>query len=514
MTYTITESEKQRILGLHDLALNADLIRERLLQCKITSDGKVIIYEGNAYSAETGERLPLLEKWTLSDILHTVGDVASGAVDFIIPGSGAIIDTVNAISYVVEAQFQRDQKKKTTLYIMAAVTFAFVILPGALQAAAIPLKRAIKYGGKALNLPIVKQGFKIIGKNVDRILTGIPSLVKRAVESPLGIKLLKEKGSTRIAAGLGKWIDNIKNALNKLTPAVAGAADSAAAKDVKGSTRKLARRKLARTLSKKSAWKLGVFFQTLPKITQGTYVMKKFGFQAGRAYGFKMSKGAKGIIAKTAKSKDFRKVMLVRVAGDKALVRLEVNELEKGTGKILSKYYDAAIREIPINEFITGTIGRPFLWKAKREIVPIFVKRFADFILPDGKDLDYDAMGKMIDLNPDQTALESLAWLRDELMGDEGNTPTQGQTTTQGVNTSVQSFQNALIALGYPLPRFGADGSFGSETQNALQKFQIDTRLEDQNGKMNRLTAQQLAFELKNRNIPNSEQLQKTLTSL
>jgi len=107
-----------------------------------------------------------------------------------------------------------------------------------------------------------------------------------------------------------------------------------------------------------------------------------------------------------------------------------------------------------------------------------------------------------------------LAWLRDELMGDEGNTPTQGQTTTQGVNTSVQSFQNALIALGYPLPRFGADGSFGSETQNALQKFQIDTRLEDQNGKMNRLTAQQLAFELKNRNIPNSEQLQKTLTSL
>lgn len=33
-------------------------------------------------------------------------------------------------------------------------------------------------------------------------------------------------------------------------------------------------------------------------------------------------------------------------------------------------------------------------------------------------------------------------------------------------------FQRALIALDYPLPRFGADGDFGGETRAAMQSFQ------------------------------------------
>lgn len=34
------------------------------------------------------------------------------------------------------------------------------------------------------------------------------------------------------------------------------------------------------------------------------------------------------------------------------------------------------------------------------------------------------------------------------------------------------AIQRALIALGYPLPRFGADGDFGGETRQAMQAFQ------------------------------------------
>lgn len=36
----------------------------------------------------------------------------------------------------------------------------------------------------------------------------------------------------------------------------------------------------------------------------------------------------------------------------------------------------------------------------------------------------------------------------------------------------IKAFQQALIAAGYPLPRFGADGSFGAESRTAMQRFQ------------------------------------------
>jgi Domain of unknown function (DUF4157)/Putative peptidoglycan binding domain len=43
---------------------------------------------------------------------------------------------------------------------------------------------------------------------------------------------------------------------------------------------------------------------------------------------------------------------------------------------------------------------------------------------------------------------------------------------------AVEKIQQALIDAGFPLPRFGADGDFGSETQTALQSFQGANGLE------------------------------------
>ena len=41
----------------------------------------------------------------------------------------------------------------------------------------------------------------------------------------------------------------------------------------------------------------------------------------------------------------------------------------------------------------------------------------------------------------------------------------------------VSELQNDLLQLGYQLPQFGADGSFGKETQKALMEFQKDNGL-------------------------------------
>jgi peptidoglycan hydrolase-like protein with peptidoglycan-binding domain len=42
----------------------------------------------------------------------------------------------------------------------------------------------------------------------------------------------------------------------------------------------------------------------------------------------------------------------------------------------------------------------------------------------------------------------------------------------------IENIQAALTFLGYPLPKFGVDGFFGSETANAIKKFNEDTQKE------------------------------------
>lgn len=51
-------------------------------------------------------------------------------------------------------------------------------------------------------------------------------------------------------------------------------------------------------------------------------------------------------------------------------------------------------------------------------------------------------------------------------------------------NKDTEALQNALILMGYKLPKFGVDGKFGLETQKAVESFEIDNGL-TVDGKMN-----------------------------
>jgi hypothetical protein len=187
---------------------------EKLKKCKFTPDGKYVVYEGKAYNTSNGEEVPINESWTLSDILHTGADVLSMGLDFVIPGSGAIVDTLNALSYIIEAQFKSNEEKDS-LYLMAAITFAFVILPGPLQAMATPLKRAIKTG-VGMTSPVVVKALKIIGGSLDTLLLGIPTRVNAALKSPLAKNIL---GSYRgkISGFITAFTTRTKSILGKLT---------------------------------------------------------------------------------------------------------------------------------------------------------------------------------------------------------------------------------------------------------------------------------------------------------
>jgi peptidoglycan hydrolase-like protein with peptidoglycan-binding domain len=87
----------------------------------------------------------------------------------------------------------------------------------------------------------------------------------------------------------------------------------------------------------------------------------------------------------------------------------------------------------------------------------------------------------------------------------------EGESGVYTENNDVTKFQNALIKLGYTLPKFGVDGKFGPETQSQLTKFQEENKLTSSVGKMDRYTAKKMAEILKSKNIPDSETLQSEL---
>lgn len=58
--------------------------------------------------------------------------------------------------------------------------------------------------------------------------------------------------------------------------------------------------------------------------------------------------------------------------------------------------------------------------------------------------------------------------------GDKRPDTTDDALTVGCTGEAVRELQEDLIALGYSLPKYGADGEFGSETKSAVASFQLD----------------------------------------
>ena len=504
MTYTtlinITEEEKQRISELHDLTVLSESLAKKISEFRFTPDRKYVVFEEKLYSTETGEFHPLLlEKWSVSDILHTVGDVASMAVDFVIPGSGAIVDAINGVSYFIEGLVTKDAGKRKKLFIMGAVTMAFVIIPGPLQSVAIPMKRFIKYGAKKGASKAVMGGLKIIYKSLGKILAAIPRTIAKAVDSPLGKRVLGKMGP-KISKRMGQITSNIQKSFDDLMDA-AKKAEPAGPKDAafrKAEADKIYNKKV---LGKKASgrMKVGVRsgFRVLRKAMSGKLdtvlakgvpegplarrALRKLGFGVGGRYRYVVPGTGKVISVK-----------IVKKNADGIICR----NMKTGTQFSATN-----------GSFIFNAVAAPWVRRGRGRYVPFFVKRLTDLLTPEGT-FDEQALNELPDLSIEQTSTESITYLREDLASYEGDA---AQYTT---NNMVTSFQQGLMALGYQLSRFGVDGKFGPETRDALSQFQTDASLESSKGRMDRLTAQKIAFELKARKIPNSEELQNTLNNI
>jgi peptidoglycan hydrolase-like protein with peptidoglycan-binding domain len=450
MKFNINESDMHHIQKLYGLLKHTEEMTplQRLMECKITTDGKYIIYKGKAYLTRNGMQVPLNEEWSMSDILHTGADLLSAGMDFVIPGSGAVVDMLNAISYVIEAQF-KPEEERDSLYVMAAITYAFVILPGPLQAIAVPLKRAVKTG-VGMTSKVVVQGLKIIGNSLDFLLARIPSKMANAFKSPLAKNILGKWG-TKISEFFSKFASRIRKIIGTLVPNVA----------------KPTLKNASAVLSKKTANLASQFFKRMPKITKGSILLKKLGFVPGKTYKFVSNKGK------------------VYQATIRKYTDDSVELLYKGTdGKPF-------VNTIKTQDFFNHAIGAPWGRRGYTVTVPFFIKRFADFLGDNGM-LDYNKIAQFPDLDPNATSKESMNFLSQEVSSYEGGT---GSYT---INTTVQSFQRGLMLLGATM-KGNDDGKFGPETKSALEKFQKENGLDSSLGKMDRFTAKKLSQVLRNK---------------
>ena len=174
---------------------------------------------------------PLNEEWTLSDILHTIGDVVSASSDCIWPGSGSVVDIIQAITYFLEASNTEDYVESSSASIAGIVSLASLALIGPMQILAMEAKGLLKVvkegvskGASKLQISAAKTASTKLIKFLQGIVSSastlsskIVGLVKNAAETKLGAWVIQKFGTTE---GFVTWInkffkETVINNLNK-----------------------------------------------------------------------------------------------------------------------------------------------------------------------------------------------------------------------------------------------------------------------------------------------------------
>lgn len=419
---------------------------KKLHESNVVLPPHYFVYEGQLWDGETGERV--LNEGLLSDILHGAADVVSLAADFVIPGSGAIVDILNAASYIIEAQF-KPEEERDTLYMMAAVTAAFVILPGPLQAVSIPLKSFLK-GGVKVASPAIKSALKTVASVLDKVLLGLPSKIKSALNTPLG-KSIAGRFKGKIESALDAFTNRVKKVFNKIT----GEKSVASARATK-TARAGIQQKLAIQLQKLTpefVKKLNSL-ATLSTLKFGgkspALVASKLGISPGKIYRYVNDQGKVSSVFIKSVKKDGTVVGLFGPAGAKDAMKVQST--------------------VKLENFLNRVTVAPWLRRGASATVPFFIKRFAAMFSPTGELLPDAKLEEMEDLSSDEVS----QWMADNWKEDVAY---QGETGSFTVSNKVEAMQKALIALGKQLPHFGADGKFGKETLNALNQYETEKGL-------------------------------------
>jgi hypothetical protein len=173
----------------------------------------------------------LNEAWTMSDVLHTIGDVASAASDCVWPGSGAVVDIIQAITYFLESANTEDYVESASAAIAGIVSLASLALVGPMQVIATEakgllkvIKEGVSKGASKVQISAAKTASTKLIKflngivsSASTIATKIVGLVKDAAETKLGSWIVQKFGTTEsFTTWINKFFkETVINNLNK-----------------------------------------------------------------------------------------------------------------------------------------------------------------------------------------------------------------------------------------------------------------------------------------------------------
>lgn len=415
---------------------------------------------------DTDNAKPLDEKWTISDTLHTLGDVSSMAVDFIVPGSGAVIDTVNGFSYFIEAQFVEDEKQKNSLNLMGAITLGFVLLPGIMQGPFVLLKNTIKAGKKIKPGPQL-DALKVVDKQLPMIFGKSTKLINWILTKPLGKTKLG-----KFAKQLPDILNNASTESQRIVKEIVGESGKTATKMSKGSAEVAAKKaaldvakadlKIAKLTAQETKG-LNLFLKKLPKIQRPEVLLKKLGFVKGKTY------KVAGVTASISKIVDGN------------VYYRAIDDVSGAAGQITSMRAESFIKLAATPMQKLGANAGSFI-----------TKNLARVLLPDGSGIDETKLNQLPDANPDQTVKELASVSGSETPGSDApaaSAPTSQYKPANGVynintyspNGDIARLQALLSSSSYnyrdnngdPLAR---DNKFGTKTMDALQKNNLQTK--------------------------------------
>jgi hypothetical protein len=148
----------------------------------------------------------------VSDTLHFITDLVAIGSDLVAPGSGAVVDIVNSISYFIESQYLEEDVEKSIAIVAGLVTLGSVALMGPLEELAIEAKvmlAKIREGVVKTATPAAISIARSAAKKLVPLLTNITK-ISASIGDTI-VNLVVKAADSRV----GKWVSSKFGGMDK-----------------------------------------------------------------------------------------------------------------------------------------------------------------------------------------------------------------------------------------------------------------------------------------------------------
>lgn len=148
----------------------------------------------------------------VSDTLHFLTDLVAIGSDLITPGSGAVVDIVNAISYFIESQYLEEDVEETIAIVAGLVTLGSVALMGPLEALSVEAKVLLAKVREGVVKSATPAAISIARSAAKKLVPLLDNVMKTSISIGDKIVSLVQKAAD---SRIGKWASSKFGSMDK-----------------------------------------------------------------------------------------------------------------------------------------------------------------------------------------------------------------------------------------------------------------------------------------------------------